>query len=469
MFILPLIILIPFIAGLATFLFDKSRSHVISIMSSAAVLILTIAAVYLANAYGLGSVNFSYSYIPALNLSFQLQFSQISLILTVMTAIVFFAASLVSNYFIKDSRLYNLIFLIAEGASLGVFLSSNLFLLYVFWEISEVMMFFIIFIFGGYGRRYAAMKFIIYSLLSSFLLLIAIILLYVSVIPHTFDIGTIASLASSMPAYTQLAIMSLMLVAFMIKMPIFPFHTWLPDAHTEAPTTGSMILAGVLLKFGGYGLLLMFMLVPISHSYMVYMAIIFGFSAVYAAFVTFRQTNLKRLIAYTSITDMGIVAVGVAASSIIGTSGALYGMLSHAIAISVLFLIAGTLDEVYGTLEIERIKGVVARYPALTYIFIAGVFALVGLPLTSGFIGDLLIFIGSFHTFGMIGIVPLAGIFAIGAALFWTIERSFYNESRPTEPYNVLGSSVIMCGAFLIASTIVLGVLPFILTNVSGL
>ena len=464
-----MIILMPFLAALATFFFDKGRAHVISIIASAAALILTLAAVYLASANGMGSVNFSYSYIPALNLSFHLQFSQLSIILTVMTVIVFFAASLVSNYFIKDSRLYNIIFLIAEGSSIGVFLSSNLFLLYVFWEISEVMMFFIIFLFGGYERRYAAIKFIIYSLLSSFCLLIAVILLYVNVIPHTFNIATIASLAGSVPTQTQLVIMILLFLAFAIKMPVFPFHTWLPDAHTEAPTMGSMILAGVLLKFGGYGLLLMFLMVPVSHSYIVYMALVFGFSAVYAAFVTFRQTNLKRLIAYTSITDMGIIAVGVAASNIIGTSGALYGMLSHGIAISILFLIAGTLDELYGTLEIERIKGVVARYPAITYLFIAGAFALVGLPLTSGFIGDLLVFIGAFHTFGMIGIAPLAGIFIMGAVLFWIIERSFYNESRPTMPYNTLGMSVIMSGAFLLASTIVLGVLPFLLANVSGL
>ncbi len=463
-------ILVPVLAALLTLLLDRHLAYKISLAASAIVFLLSLAAIYLALTSGLSSLSFSYLYIPAFSIDLGLQLTNITFILVLMTSFVFFASSIVGRYFLGEGeRTYNFVFLIAEAASLGVFLAANLFLFYVFWEVAEIMMFFIIFIYGGYDRRYAAIKFIIYSLLSSLLLLIAIMLIYVNVTPHTFDINTIMQNSATMAANAQLLVMLLLLVAFMIKIPVFPFHSWLPDAHTEAPTTGSMILAGVLLKFGGYGLILMFLLIPIALHYAGYMAIIFAFSTVYAAFVALRQTNIKRLIAYTSITDMGVVAVGIAAASLFGTSGAVYLMLSHALAISILFLVAGTLDHLYGTLEIQRMRGVLARFSNIGYLFIAGSFAVVGLPLTAGFIGDLLVFIGSYHSFGLLGLVPLGGILIVGATLFWVIERVFFNSSKATQPYGTLDSAVVYSGLFLLASLIVFGVLPFVFLNASGI
>ena len=242
--ILPLIILIPFVFLLPLFLFNKKHSYTIPIIASLLVLVLTAYALYYVHANSLSALSISSFYIPALNLNFALSLSQPGLILLVMTSVVFFAASIVGKYFIgKGDRIYNAVFLIAEGASLGVFIASNLFFFYVFWEIAEVMMFFIIFLYGGYNRRYSAIKFIVYSIFSSLLLLIGILLLYNAVTPHTFDIRGLIAAAGSIPLQTQLVILVLFVIAFMIKMPVFPLHSWLPDAHTEAPTTGSMILA----------------------------------------------------------------------------------------------------------------------------------------------------------------------------------------------------------------------------------
>ncbi len=467
MLLLPLIILLPLIAAIVTLFAKERQSYSIAIIASAITLILTALAVLFAYVLGISAVGYTLPYISSLGIAFRLQFTEFTLILTLMTAIVFFAASLVGRYFIKTSRLYNILFLVAEAASLGVFLSANLFFLYVFWEVAEIMMFFIIFMYGGYERRYAAIKFIIFSLVSSLLLLIAILLLYSSA--SSFNINAVAAAASKIPQSEQLIILVMLLLAFMIKMPAFPFHTWLPDAHTEAPTTGSMILAGVLLKFGGYGLLLLFLILPLAHTYSLYIAAIFIFSTIYSAAVTFRQNNVKRLIAYTSITDMGIIGIGIAASNALGNSGAIYAMMAHAFAISLLFLIAGALDETYGTLEWRKITGVMARFPALSYMFIIGAFAVVGLPLTSGFIGDLLIFLGAFKVFGLIGLIPLAGIVLLGAVLFWIVERVFVGPESKVEPYKDLSRSIIYAGIFLIACTVLFGVLPFILLNVSGL
>ena len=468
--ILLLMVFLPFLAIIPITLLSERSGHKISLVISLVVLVLAILAVVIASQSGAAVLSFSQGYIGSIGINLEFQLTSLTTILVVMTAIVFFAASLVNSYFItKDQRLYSVIFMLVEGGAIGIFLSANLFLFYVFWEIAEFAMFFIIFGFGGYDRRYAAIKFIIYSIVASLLLLVAIMLLYYSVTPHTFNILQLEHAASKIPVGMQPIITLLLLVAFMIKAPVFPFHNWLPDAHTEAPTTGSMILAGVLLKFGGYGLILMFLMVPFAAHYASYIAVVFGFSAIYGALVALRQTHLKRMIAYTSIVDMGIIAVAIAAVSSFGTTGALYGMLSHALAISLLFLVAGTIERVYGTLIIEKLKGISESAPKLAYLFIFGALAVIGLPLTAGFVGDLLIFIGAYGSFGVIGLIPLAAILLVGAYLFWVIEKSFLNVNQKSERYNVLERPIVYAGLLLAASTVILGIFPSVLLTILGL
>jgi len=463
--LLPLIILIPYLSIIPIVLLDRRHSYSISIVASALSFLLTMLVLYVSSTGQ--PVSFSVPYISYLNISLGFQVTQLNLILLVMTSIVFLAASLAGRYFIKEGhKQYNIIFAIAAGSCLAIFVSANLFLFYVFWELAEVMMFFIIFIYGGYNRKYAATKFIIYSLASSLLLLIAIMLIYVNVAPQTFDILSIVQNAGTIPQAVQLAVMVLLVLSFMIKMPVFPFHSWLPDAHTEAPTTGSMILAGVLLKFGGYGLLLMFLMLPVSLHYSRYMAALFGFSAVYAAFTALRQDNFKRAIAYTSITDMGIVAVGAAAYGVLGSSGALYAMLSHGIVISLLFLIAGTVGELYGTLEIGKIKGVIRNFPAITYFFIFGAVALIGLPLTAGFVGDLLVFLASVYAFGIPGALPLLSLVVLGALMFWLVERVFLSK-KETHVRHHIDNAVIASCCVLAVSSVILGVFPSLLLHIA--
>ena len=259
--------------------------------------------------------------------------------------------------------------------------------------------------------------------------------------------------------------MLLLVFAFLIKIPVFPFHTWLPDAHTEAPTTGSMVLAGILLKFGTYGLLLMFLLLPISLTYANYLAVLFGFSALYGAIVAIRQTNLKRMIAYTSVVEMGIASIGLASLNVFGTAGALYALLSHGIVISLMFLLAGAIDESFGTLILERIKGVLKSFPSLSYSFMFGVFAIVGMPLTAGFIGDLLVFSGAFRAYGAFGLIPIAALALLGAYLFYVMEKSFLNVSDAVEPYQNPKRSVYVAVGFLAAATLLFGILPSLLLS----
>ncbi len=469
LFYLPILLLIPFISALVAYAAGDKHSYAVSLIASSILFIFVIFLLYQIHLSGLSSLSFSVKYIPGLNAGFSLQLTEYTVILLVMLAIVFLAASIVGNYFVgrENGRLYNTIFLFVEGGALGVFLSSNLLLFYIFWEMSEVMVFLLIFIFGGYDRKYASIKFILYSIMSSLLILIGIMLLYSAT--GTFNILSIISKSAGIAATTQLGIMVLFLIGFMIKFPIFPLHSWLPDAYSESSTPTAMVLAGALSKFGGYGLILTVLLLPVMRHYAVYLAAFAGFSAIYAAFVALRQTHIKRLIAYTSMADVGIIAIGIAAANTLGISGALYGMLSHGIAISILFLLIGGIEKIYGTAEINRLTGLVKNVPQITYMFLIGVLITIGTPLTTGFVADLLIFFGSFAAFGINGLIPIFAIIIVAAYLFWTMEKVFFKVRSVREPYYAIGRSVIYAGILLILFSIFFGVLPSILMSLSGL
>ena len=447
-------------------LLKERHSFKIALASSVLVFLLSAYASYAGLAGGFGALSFSQSYIPSLGIDLSLQLTQYSNIFLVLSSVVLLAASLVADGFIKESgRIYNLLFLLLESSVIGLFLSGSLFLFYVFWELSEVAAFFIIYIFGGFDRRYAAIKFIVYSAVASLCLLIGIMLVYGGVPTHTFDIASIMSQSASIPAAAQLPAVLFLALAFLIKMPSFPFHSWLPDAYTEAPTPGSMVLAGILSKSAAYGLLLMLLLLPLSLTYANYLAVLFGFSALYAAMVALRQPNLKRLTAYASMVGMGIASMGLASSNAFGTAGALYALLGSGVAVSLMFLVSGAIDESFGTPLLERIKGLLKDLPALAYSFMFSTFAVVGIPLTAGFVGYLLVFSGAFKAYGFMGMIPMAAIVILGASLFYVMEKSFLNVSSAVEPYKNPRKSVYVAIGLLAAATLLFGLLPSLLLS----
>ncbi|MEM3791410.1 MAG: NADH-quinone oxidoreductase subunit M [Candidatus Micrarchaeaceae archaeon] len=404
----------------------------------------------------------SIPFIPNFGISLDLSLYPYSYPLILMNSIVFLVVSIVGKYFIGDyeNRLYNALFLLVQSASYGIFLSYSLFFFYLFWEVGEISMFFIIYVFGGYRRRYASIKFLVYSIFASLLLLLGFLFLYYSFSPPSFSISAMLGHLRVVNREFEIYAFILITLAFIIKLPAFPFHSWLPDAHTEAPTTGSMILAGVLLKYASYGLLLEFLIIPIAANYASFVALIFIFSSIYSGIVMITQKNIKRLIAYSSIVDMGVIGIGIAAGSLgisEGIFGSLYLMIAHAFSIAVLFLLAGTLDELFGTLEIERIKGVEHEFPSIGYLFLIGLLLAIGLPVSAGFVGDIFTFSASFAGFGIEGILPIFGILLLSSALLWSYMRCFLSTEK-SKIIKYPSRSIIVGAEILIIFSFIVGI-----------
>lgn len=467
--LLPILVLIPLLFILPLFAFEERHSFQIAFTSSLLVLIICGYIAYLGTQGGLGALSFGLAYLPSLGVNMSLQVTQYTDLLLVLSAVVFFAASAAAPAFIKESgRKYNLLFLLAFSSAMGFFLSGNLFVFLVFWELGEFAMFFMLYLFGGFDRRYAAVKFIVYSAVAGMCLLIGILILYSSLPTPTFDIATITGQAASIPVSAQLSAALFLVAAFLIKMPIFPFHEWLPDAYAEAPAPGSMVLAGVMSRFGAYGMFLALLMLPALSAYSTLLAALFGFSALYGAIVAIRQPNIKRLSAFSSMAGTGIIALGLASATALGTDGAFYAMLSCGAVTSLMFLLAGMVDESFGTPLLARVKGVIKSFPALAYSFVFGAFATIGIPLTGGFVAELLIFAGAFKAYGAVGIVPIAALALLGGYLFYVLEGSFLDASSATEPYLNPRKCAYAAAGFLIAAILLFGLVPWLFLSVPG-
>jgi NADH-quinone oxidoreductase subunit M len=303
----------------------------------------------------------------------------------------------------KKVREFCVAMLILETGMVGTFLALDLFFFYVFWEIMLVPMYLIIGIWGGDRRLYASIKFVIYTMVGSLLMLIAIIYLYVQ--HHevakvwSFDYASIARLVLS-PREQLLCFLAFAL-AFAIKVPVFPLHTWLPDAHVEAPTAGSVLLAGVMLKFGTYGLLRFAIpLFPTATAQVAPLLAVLGvIGIVYGSLVAFAQQDIKKLIAYSSVAHLGFVVLGLTMWNVKAVDGAVYQMLAHGISTGGLFLAVGVIYERRHTRRIDEFGGLAAIMPRFTAVFLIMTLASIGLPGLSGFVGEFLVLIGTFGAY----------------------------------------------------------------------
>ncbi|MFQ5743506.1 MAG: NADH-quinone oxidoreductase subunit M [Acidobacteriota bacterium] len=377
-------------------------------------------------------------WIPTIGAEYFIGVDGISLLLVLLTTGLGFLAILSSWTYIKSRiKEYYIFMLLLQTGMLGVFVSFDFFLFYVFWEIMLVPMYFLIGIWGDQNRLYAAIKFFLYTLFGSVLMLLGILAVYLYNYGETgtFSFNILDFYRLSLPADLQWWIFLAFFFGFAIKVPMFPFHTWLPDAHVQAPTAGSVILAAVLLKMGAYGFIrLSLPILPDASREFVPMIVVLSIIAIiYGALVAMMQKDWKSLVAYSSVSHMGFITLGIFMLNPVGLQGGIFQMLAHGVSTGGLFLIVGLIYERMHTREIARFSGLAHVMPVYATMF--GIIALssLGLPGLNGFIGEFLVMVGTFQEEPLYAYFAVWGIVLAAAYLLWLYQRVMLGEIKDDE------------------------------------
>lgn len=426
----------------------------------------------------------SFPWIEQFNIFYTLGVDGISAPMIILTGLIFFISILSSWTVTKQVRSYFALILMLQSAVFGVFLALDFFLFYVYWEVMLLPMFFLIGIWGGENREYAAVKFFLYTFFGSIFMLIGIIALYFASGANVDSFSIMALQGGRFVNETitlfgtdfsfEKIVFWAMFLGFAIKVPIFPFHTWLPHAHVQAPTAVSVILAGILLKMGTYGFLrIAFPIFPYATvEFSTIIAVLGCISVIYGAFCAMAQTDVKKLIAYSSVSHMGFVMMGLAAMTTQGMNGAVLQMFNHGTSAAMMFLMVGILYERSHHRWITRpdgskgFGGLAAHLPKYTVVFIIAMFASLGLPGLSGFISEALIFLGIFTVFPSITVIAVLGLLLGAAYLLWMYKRMFFGEpSEEVKKYTDMNTREVLYMTPLVIAVIVFGIYPSPILN----
>lgn len=386
-------------------------------------------------------------WIPGLGISYNLGVDGISTLLILLTTLLTPIAVL-SSWNSVENRLkgFMISILILETGMLGVFVSLDLFLFYLFWEVMLIPMYFLIGIWGGINRIYAAIKFVLFTMFGSLLMLVAIVALvvlnYKATGTYSFDLTQYYNLA--IPPSTQTWLFAAFALAFLVKVPVFPFHTWLPDAHVQAPTAGSVILAGVLLKMGTYGFLryCIPMFPNAFDAHVPIIAILALIGIIYGALVAMVQKDVKSLVAFSSVAHMGFVMIGMVALNDQGVQGSVLQMLNHGISTGALFLIVGMIYERRHTRMIADFGGIFKVMPIFATFFMIVTLSSIGLPGTNGFVGEFLILLGTFKLNIAYAVIATFGIVLGAAYMLWMFQRVVWGKTENPENQKLIDINI---------------------------
>ncbi|MFQ6045623.1 MAG: NuoM family protein [Gemmatimonadales bacterium] len=435
--VLDALIVIPLLAGLVVLLRPAAEAKYLALAGS---LVEFVISVPLWSLFEPSTAGFQFqvihAWIPEWGISYRLGLDGISLFMVLLTTFTMPLSVLGSwNYIRERERAYYTLLLMLTTGMLGVFLALDLFVFYVFWEVMLIPMYFIIGVWGHAKRVYAAIKFFLYTFVGSLLMLVAILTIYYLVGDATGVYSfRYEHLLENIGVADRWAfwLFGAFALAFAIKVPMFPFHTWLPDAHVEAPTAGSVILAGILLKMGTYGFLRFavpfFPAVALDSTIVALMVTLALVGIIYGALVAMVQPDFKKLIAYSSISHLGFVMLGIWALTLQSIQGAIIIMINHGISTGALFFLAGMIYERRHTREIADFGGIARVLPAFAAVLTVVALSSIGLPGTNGFIGEFLVLIGSFGPYPWATAIAATGVIFAAAYLLWALQRVIFNK-----------------------------------------
>jgi len=494
-------IFLPTVAAALLYIFDKRSADAMRVYTVAVTLatfLLTIlvgiewsraesAAVAAGELSGGYRLLVDVEWIPSWNIHYRLGVDGISLTLLLLTGFISFLSAIASSSIKENVRGYLTLYLLLVTGMLGVFLALDFFLFYVFWEVMLLPMYFLIGVWGGPRREYAAIKFFLYTLAGGVLMLIAMLMFYFNS-GGEFSLIRLAELAQDGRTFSptmQLTAFWLLFIGFAIKLPSFPFHTWLPDAHVEAPTPISMILAGVLLKMGGYGIIRIAMpLCPYGAQLAAYPLVALGvFSIIYGAFAAMAQTDFKRLVAYSSVSHMGYVLVGLAVWQLVdgaesvnphhfwqmGIAGAMFQMLAHGVSSAGMFFMVGVIYDRVHHRDLNKFGGLMGKMPLYGGIAAGIFFAGLGLPGLCGFIGEIFVVLSAWNYDPLLAIIAASGVILTAGYILWTMQRVYLGpEYRGPHGDEItpMTEREAFVGGTLLAFAVILGVAPFTMFNI---
>ena len=449
------------------------------------------------NTMSFGSFNFEFRYmwIEMLGIHWSVGMDALSFPMVWLTTFLL-PITIVATWNEKNAAVYFPLLLMMGGALIGVFVALDLFMFYVFWELTLIPMFFLILKWGGKDRKYASQKFFIYTFTASVVMLLGLVTMYFMQpedltlagewTGRTFDIPTLISHSQAANAggnwflgeSMQKVLFVMLMIGFLVKLPSVPFHTWLPDAHVQAPTGGSMLLAGVMLKMGAYGMFrLPLALFPhAAHHFQLYLLLFGMVSLVWGAIVCLGQTNLKKMVAYSSVSHMGVILIGIATMQPLGWAAALFMMFAHGIISPMLFAVCGAFKHHYHSMEIGAMRGMAKHSPWLATSMMFAWMASLGLPLLAGFVAELMMFLALWHFLAAEGwsvlwMVGPALVLALTAAYYlWSMQRTIFEGGEKTQPPESLHGAPVpdiadsekLAMIIMAVFTILFGVMPWI-------
>ncbi len=542
LYLLSLIIFLPAIGAMLLLFFNRKAEEAMryfALMVTAITFVLTL---FLLPAFDSSKAGIqlavSVPWIQSWNVNYQLGVDGINLPLVLLTSLISLLAMLASWSIQKEIRGYLILFLLLETGMLGVFLALDFFLFYVFWEVMLLPMYFLIGVWGGPRREYAAIKFFLYTLFGGVLMLIAVLMFYFNSTPTdtaklqghvaelakkdakdltaaeaktlpvlrglynvenakasprgSFDIIELQAIGQGLAApflgfnrTLQIVAFILLFIGFAIKVPVFPFHTWLPDAHVEAPTPISMILAGVLLKMGGYGIIrIAFPICPLGAQYAAFAMVLLGvWSIIYGAFAALAQTDFKRMVAYSSVSHMGYVLLGLAVWKLnengtvgkeyweMGINGAMFQMLGHGISSAGMFFMVGVIYDRVHHRDLNKFGGLMGLMPLYGGLAVGLFFAGLGLPGMCGFIGEVFTVISAWNYNKLLAIISATGVILTAGYILWAVQRVYLGpeyKGPHGEAITPINEREAMIGFTLLGLAIFFGVFPGLMFDLMG-